>query len=55
MSEEAGAQFCSKCGSKVEPNNVVADVDAIFSDDEDAYADPFAEDEIHIIPEFDEE
>ncbi len=52
---EAGAQFCSKCGSKVEPNNVVADVDAIFSDDEDAYADPFAEDEIHIIPEFDEE
>ena len=36
---EAGHQFCSKCGAKVEPVNVVADVDAIFSDDEDAYDD----------------
>lgn len=34
---EAGAQFCSKCGAKVEPVNVVADVDAVFTDAEDAY------------------
>ncbi len=36
---EAGSSFCSKCGAKVEPANVVADVDAIFADDEEAYAD----------------
>lgn len=43
---EAGAQFCSRCGAKAEPANVVADVDAIFTDSEDAYEDPFAEDEV---------
>ena len=46
---EAGAQFCSKCGAKVEPNNVVADVDAIFTDSEDAYEDPYAEEDIEFM------
>ena len=46
---EAGAQFCSKCGAKVEPNNVVADVDAFFTDSEDAYEDPYAEEDIEFM------
>lgn len=36
---EPGHQFCCKCGAKVEPADVVADVDAIFADEEEAYAD----------------
>lgn len=46
---DAGAQFCSKCGAKVEPNNVVADVDAIFTDEDSAYEDPYAEEDIEVM------
>ena len=43
---DARSSFCSKCGSKVEPADVVADVDGIFADDEAVYADPFEEEDI---------
>lgn len=46
---ESGAQFCSKCGAKVEPVNVVADVDAVFTDAEDAYEESIYEEEPEVM------
>lgn len=51
---DLNASFCPKCGAKVEPLNVVADVDAIFADDEAVYAEP-EEDDIEVMSDCEEE